>query len=65
MKGTVLPSLMKEEEEMNPVETDRQRSHKMYEKVHTTQEKLEAKSNSCDAETQTEKLDKKTVCVLM
>ena len=65
MKGTVLPSLMKEEEVMNPVEMDRQRSQKMYEDVNAAQGKLGAKSNSCDAETQTEKLDKKTVCVLM
>ena len=64
MKGTVLPSLRKEEEEVNPLEKD-QRSHKIYEDVNTAQEKLETKSHSCDAETQTDKLDKKTVCVLM
>ena len=63
MKGTVLPSLMKEE---NPVEVEMdERDLKTYEDVSLTQEKLLAKSNSCDAETQTEKLDKKTVCVLM
>ena len=64
MKGTVLPSLMKEEVLVNPVEMD-ERNPKIYEDVNTTQEKLTAKSISCDAETQTEKLDKKTVCVLM
>ena len=64
MKGTVLPPLMKEEVIENPVEMD-ERNPKMYEDVMITQEKLLAKSNSCDAETQTEKLDKKTVCVLM
>ena len=64
MKGTVLPPLMKEEVHENPVEMD-ERNPKIYEDVNTTQEKLLAKSISCDAETQTEKLDKKTVCVLM
>ena len=42
-----------------------EKNHKEYEDVDTTQKKLFAKSNSCDAETQTEKFDKKTVCVLM
>ena len=64
MKGTVLPSIMKEEVLVNPVDAD-ERNPKLYEDVHTSQEKLLAKSISCDAETQTEKLDKKTVCVLM
>ena len=64
MKGTVLPSLMKEEVLVNPLEMD-ERNPKMYEDVNTTPDKLLAKSISCDAETQTEKLDKKTVCVLM
>ena len=64
MKGTVLPPLMKEEVPVTSVEMD-DRNPKMYEDVITIQEKLLTKSSSCDAETQTEKLDKKTVCVLM
>ena len=55
---------MKGEDVVNPVDLD-ERNPKLYEDVHTSQEKLLAKSISCDAETQTEKLDKKTVCVLM
>ena len=55
---------MKEEDLVTPLEME-ERNHKMYEDVNTAQEKLRLKSNSCDAETQTDKLDKKTVCVLM
>ena len=55
---------MKEEVIGNPVEMA-ERNEKQYEDVTITQKKLFAQSNSCDAETQTEKLDKKTVCVLM
>ena len=55
---------MKEEVLVTPLEME-ERNHKMYEEVNTAQEKLRVKSNSCDAETQTDKLDKKTVCVLM
>merc|ERR1719476_609560 len=65
VKGSVLPPLMKEEVFVSPVEMDEERNHKMYEDVNLAQKKLVAKSNSCDAETQTDKLDKKTVCVLM